>query len=89
MSGKGPEMNELSLEKLRADVEAFLERHQMKAYLLGKQALNDPMFVNVLRQGRDFRLSTVDRVYAWMADYEREEREGPEERKEEDQRESA
>lgn len=89
MNGEQPKISELSLERLRTDVETFLDRHQMKAYLLGRGALNDPMFVHVLRQGRDFRLTTVEKVYAWMANYEREEREGPEERKDEEEKQSA
>lgn len=74
MSDEQPSLGDLSLERLNTDVEAFLKRHNMKAYLLGKYAINDPMFVNTMREGRDFRLSTVEKVYSFMADYESESR---------------
>ena len=52
----------------RGEVEAFLGATGTKAYLLGALALNDPSFVDRLRRGASFRLDTVGRVRAWMAD---------------------
>lgn len=51
----------------RREVEAFLGATGTKAYVLGEFALNDPSFVDRLRRGASFRLSTVERVRAWMA----------------------
>ena len=51
----------------RREVEAFLRATGTKAYLLGELALADPSFVERLRRGASFRLSTVERVRAWMA----------------------
>ena len=51
----------------RREVEAFLGATGTKAYVFGELALNDPSFVDRLRRGASFRLSTVARARAWMA----------------------
>ena len=51
----------------RREVEAFLGATGTKGYVLGELALNDPSFVERLRRGASFRLSTVARARAWMA----------------------
>ena len=51
----------------RREVEAFLRATGTKGYVLGELALNDPSFVDRLRRGASFRLSTVARARAWMA----------------------
>lgn len=51
----------------RRETEAFLRETGTKAYVLGEQAAGDPGFVDRLRRGASFRLTTVDRVRAWMA----------------------
>ena len=58
-------------ETFRQEVEDFLARHDMAAATLGVQALKDPKFVSDLRRGRSPSLKTIDRVDAWMADYDR------------------
>lgn len=57
-------------EEFRDQVEAFLGRHNIGAATLGSQALKDPKFVSDLRRGRSPSLRTMDRVTAWMTDYE-------------------
>lgn len=57
-------------DDFRADIEAFLQRHQMKPAAFGSQALKDPKFVFDLRKGRSPSLKTIDKVRAWMADYD-------------------
>ena len=52
----------------RREVEAFLGATGTKAYLFGEIALNDPSFVDRLRRGTSFRLSTVARARSWMAE---------------------
>ncbi len=51
----------------RREVEAFLGTTGTKGYVFGELALNDPSFVDRLRRGASFRLSTVARARAWMA----------------------
>ena len=53
----------------RREVEAFLSESRTKPYVFGEQAAGDPSFVERLRRGVSFRLVTVDRVRAWMADH--------------------
>ena len=50
----------------RREVEAFIAVTGTKAYWLGYHALGDPSFVTRLRRGASPRLTTVDRVRAWM-----------------------
>ena len=55
-------------DAFRREVEAFLGVTGTKAYVLGELAAGDPSFVERLRRGASFRLDTVARVRAWMAD---------------------
>ncbi len=48
------------------EVEAYLAATGMKVSVLGLEAAGDPSFVARLRNGASPRLSTVDRVRAWM-----------------------
>ena len=50
----------------RREVEAFLGATGTKAYVFGELALGDPSFVDRLRRGASFRLTTVERARAWM-----------------------
>ena len=52
------------------EIEAFLERTKMSATAFGKIALNDPPFVQQVRDGRDVKWSTVEKVRAFMADWQ-------------------
>ena len=52
----------------KREVEAFLEVTGIRARRLGVDALGDPSFVEKLREGWSARLSTVERVRAWMVD---------------------
>jgi len=56
-------------EKLLAEVEAFLERHDMPPSNFGRQAMSDATFVFDLRKGQDIKLSTADRCRRFMAEY--------------------
>ena len=51
----------------RREVEAFLNCTGTKGYVLGELAVGDPSFVDRLRRGASFRLSTVARAWSWMA----------------------
>lgn len=57
---------------LAEQVEAFLTLHNMSPVTFGRKALRDPHFVRDLRAGRDLKMSTVDRVRTFMAEYEAE-----------------
>lgn len=54
-------------EQFTREVEAFLSQHKLKAATFGRKALNDPMFVNDLRDGRSPTLETIDRVREFMS----------------------
>jgi hypothetical protein len=56
-----------TLSAFLAEVEAFLGRSGLPASTFGARALNDPQFVFDLRAGRAVRLTTVDRVRAFIA----------------------
>ena len=57
------------------EIEAFIRAHGLTATGFGKQCLNDQTFVFELRKpkdqgGRDPKADTVDRVRAWMREYQ-------------------
>lgn len=54
---------------LLQEIETFCETHDLKEGVFGILALNDKNFVGQLRDGRDMRLSTVERVRRFMATY--------------------
>lgn len=58
---------ERTAEILIAEVEAFLDRHEMSPTAFGLASVNDGHFVRDLREGKDIKLSTVDRVIKFMA----------------------
>lgn len=51
------------------EIEAFLKAHGMSATAFGTQALKDPPFVSQLRAGRDIKMSTAERVRAFMSEH--------------------
>jgi predicted transcriptional regulator len=55
------------------EVEAFLVRSGMAPTRLGSLATGDPSLVANLREGRDLRASTMDKVRQCMRDHEGEE----------------
>ncbi len=57
------------MEQLLAEVEDFIRHHGLSDAKFGKLALNDNKFVQQLRERRDLRMSTVDKVRAFMAAY--------------------
>lgn len=58
-------------DQLLADIEAFLERHNMSAGDFGLECLNNVSFVYKLRRGDDVLASTIDRVREFMASRDR------------------
>ena len=52
-------------------VAAFLRRTELSPSEFGARAVGDRSFLGDLRRGRSPRLATVDRVLAFMADWER------------------
>jgi predicted MarR family transcription regulator len=57
-------------EKLLADIEAFMKRHDMPHSTFGARALNDRMFVSRVRAGMDVRTRHLDTVRQFMADWD-------------------
>lgn len=52
-------------------ISAFLRRTGMSPSEFGERAVGDRSFWGDLRRGRSPRLATVDRVLAFMADWDR------------------
>lgn len=50
-------------------IDAFVDLHGMSPITFGRKALGDPHFVKELREGRDIRVSTLDRVQNFMLTY--------------------
>lgn len=59
------------MRNFQTEVERFLTDHKMSPSTMGFQALGDYGFVRDLRAGRSPRLSTCQRVKAWMDGYDR------------------
>jgi hypothetical protein len=59
-------------EQFSARVEAFLVASEMAQTRLGRDALNDPNFVEDMRNGRSFNSDTMDTVLDFIARWERE-----------------
>lgn len=53
-------------EQLAQEVDSFLSRTGMASSTFGRRAAGDWRFVKRLRAGDDFRISTVERVRAFM-----------------------
>lgn len=50
-------------------IDGFLVEHSMSPITFGRKAMNDPHFVRDLRDGRDVKVSTVERVRSFMDEY--------------------
>lgn len=57
------------MENLIDAIEGFLEANDMSASTFGSKALNDPPFVQQLRDGRDVKTSTDRKVRSFIAEY--------------------
>ena len=57
------------MDTLLADIEEFLAEHELSEWQFGDLALNDRHFVRQLRDEREPRRKTVDRVRQFMAEY--------------------
>jgi len=54
---------------LLSQIEAFCARNGLSEWRFGELALNDRHFIRQLREGRDIRLSTAERVRVFIAGY--------------------
>ena len=54
---------------LLQDIEAFCAVHSLSEWQFGEMALRDKHFIRQLRAGRDVRMSTLERVKAFMAGF--------------------
>jgi homoserine dehydrogenase len=52
----------------RREIETYIEQSGLPATDFGKHSMSDPNFVFLLRQGRDIRTGTLDKVRRWMQD---------------------
>jgi tRNA-dihydrouridine synthase len=52
-------------------IEAFIERYEVRATVLGRDSIGDPNLVFDLRNGRELREATRNRVLSYMQDMER------------------
>lgn len=55
--------------KFLAEIERFIDKHQMDTSAFGKLARNDPAFVLRLRRGRVPHVDTMDEVREFMANF--------------------
>jgi hypothetical protein len=51
------------------EIDDFREKHELSESQFGTLATNDKNLVPDLRAGRDVRMSTVERIRTFMADY--------------------
>ena len=58
------------MDTLLAEIEAFLENHDLSAARFGREALGDKHFVYQLREGRRTWPETQARVRLYMATYQ-------------------
>ena len=65
------DMENVADKQLLEQIEAFLIRNGMNKTTFGKGAMNDPAFVDTVRNGRELRRKTKMRVYAFMISHER------------------
>lgn len=66
-------MIKTTLEQFRDEVEDFLDRSRrygMTPTTLGRETINDSSFYSRLRNGADFRTSTIDKVRDYMREWE-------------------
>lgn len=52
------------------EIEDFLKSSGMSATAFGTAALNDPPFVQQLRNGRDIKMSTAERIRAFIREWQ-------------------
>lgn len=57
------------MDTLLSDIEKFTANNGLSEWQFGELALNDRHFIRQLRDGRDLRMSTVERVKCFMATY--------------------
>lgn len=57
----------LQSPNLRIAVSAALKHYGLSPTRFGRNAVNDPVFVSALRNGREVRPATADRVRAYIA----------------------
>ena len=61
-------MKHLTENPLLIEIETYCERVGMSVSEFGEVVMNDRSFVNGLRNGRDYRRSTADRIRQHMMD---------------------
>ena len=66
MNAESPTDGDTSTVHLLRDVENYLKISNMPAARFGREAMKDPRFVFDLRNGREPRQRTVDRVRAFL-----------------------
>ncbi len=54
-------------ETLLAEIDSFREAHDLTATKFGELCMGDPSFLFRLREGKDIRATTIDKVRRWMA----------------------
>lgn len=62
------------MDDLIKDIEAFRAENDLSEWQFGELALNDRHLIRQLRSGRDLRMSTVERLRTFMAEYKPSER---------------
>ncbi|MCI5073420.1 hypothetical protein [Oricola sp.] len=59
------------IEAFKAEVERFIETHNLNPTQFGKTFAGDPLFVFQLRDGREPRTATRQKISAAMSEFEK------------------
>lgn len=60
----------MAQHSILGEIEAFIAQHGMAESTFGREALGDWKLIAELRRGRDLRLSTVDRIRAFIESHQ-------------------
>lgn len=56
-------------DQVAQEIEQFMVTHELPPATFGRLALSDPTFVFDVREGRDLKSETIDRIREFMASY--------------------
>lgn len=62
-------VSKITTDPVLSDVERFLQASKMTATAFGRRALKDPMLVHELRQGRECKRGTRERIIGFIHEY--------------------
>ena len=60
--------SQTTVKIFRREIDDYIDASGLPATDFGKHAMSDPNFVFLMRQGRDIKTATLDKVRRWMQD---------------------